>query len=195
MTERAVLLAPVTRSAAVAALRRLRLAAVLAGTRGQPPADLGAIADAVTGLSRLARDLGDALDINPLLRPGRRRRPAGASPPLDSPAAAALDQPPGVAHGQRDDRLHRVDADRAGEDAGIGHEQPGHAVELPEAADHAAPGVLAHARSAHQVNRVQLGGACGYRSALQPPRLVRAADRGGAVEGAEHTPGAGREQR
>ena len=68
--ERAVLLAPVTRSAAVAALRRLRLAAVLAGTRGQPPADLGAIADAITGLSRLACDLGDALDaldINPLI--------------------------------------------------------------------------------------------------------------------------------
>jgi acetate---CoA ligase (ADP-forming) len=70
LSERAVLLAPVTRSAAVAALRRLRLAAVLAGTRGQPPADLGAIADAITGLSRLACDLGDtleALDINPLI--------------------------------------------------------------------------------------------------------------------------------
>ena len=70
LAERAVLLAPVTRSAAVAALRRLRLAAVLAGTRGQPPADLDAIADAITGLSRLACDLGDvldALDINPLI--------------------------------------------------------------------------------------------------------------------------------
>ena len=68
--ERAVLLAPVTRSAALAALDRLRLAAVLAGTRGQAPADLGAIADAITGLSRLACDLGDALDaldINPLI--------------------------------------------------------------------------------------------------------------------------------
>jgi len=70
LSERAVLLAPVTRSAAVAALGRLRLAAVLAGTGGQPPADLGAIADAITGLSRLACDLGDALealDINPLI--------------------------------------------------------------------------------------------------------------------------------
>ena len=68
--ERAVLLAPVTRSAALAALGRLRLAAVLAGTRGQAPADLGAIAGAITGLSRLACDLGDALDaldINPLI--------------------------------------------------------------------------------------------------------------------------------
>jgi acyl-CoA synthetase (NDP forming) len=70
LAERAVLLAPVTRQAAVAALRRLRLAPVLAGTRGQPPADLAAIADAITGLSRLACDLGDALealDINPLI--------------------------------------------------------------------------------------------------------------------------------
>ena len=70
LAERAVLLAPVTRSAALAALRRLRIAPVLAGSRGQPAADLGAIADAITGLSRLACDLGDALealDINPLI--------------------------------------------------------------------------------------------------------------------------------
>jgi acyl-CoA synthetase (NDP forming) len=70
LAERAVLLAPVTRSAALAALRRLRIAPVLAGSRGQPAADLGAIADAIDGLSRLACDLGDALealDINPLI--------------------------------------------------------------------------------------------------------------------------------
>ena len=45
-------------------------AVVLAGSRGQPAADLGAIADAITALSRLACDLGDAveaLDINPLI--------------------------------------------------------------------------------------------------------------------------------
>jgi acetate---CoA ligase (ADP-forming) len=68
--ERAVLLAPVTRPAALAALGRLRLAPVLAGARGRPPADLDAIADAITGLSRLACELGDeieALDINPLI--------------------------------------------------------------------------------------------------------------------------------
>jgi hypothetical protein len=70
LSERAVVLPPVTASTARAVLGRLRLAAVLAGTRGQPPADLGAIADAVTALSRLACDLGDvldALDINPLI--------------------------------------------------------------------------------------------------------------------------------
>jgi acetate---CoA ligase (ADP-forming) len=69
-SERAVVLPPITRLSAQAIPGRLRLAAVLAGTRGQPPADLGAIADAITGLSELACELGDvlaALDINPLI--------------------------------------------------------------------------------------------------------------------------------
>jgi hypothetical protein len=51
-------------------LARLRLARILAGARGQPPANLDAIATAITGLSALACDLGDvleALDINPLI--------------------------------------------------------------------------------------------------------------------------------
>jgi hypothetical protein len=70
LSERAVVLPPVTRSAARAVLGRLRLAAVLAGARGQAPADLEAIAGAITALSVLACDLGDvldALDINPLI--------------------------------------------------------------------------------------------------------------------------------
>jgi acetate---CoA ligase (ADP-forming) len=69
-SERAVVLPPVTRCAALGITSRLRLAAVLAGSRGQPPADLGAIAGAVTALSGLACELGDALaalDINPLI--------------------------------------------------------------------------------------------------------------------------------
>jgi hypothetical protein len=68
--ERAVLLAPVTRSAALAALHRLRIAPVLAGARGQPAADLGVIAGIIVALSGLACDLGDmldALDVNPLI--------------------------------------------------------------------------------------------------------------------------------
>ena len=68
--ERAVVLPPVTPAEARAVLSRLRLARILAGARGQPPADLDAIADAITGLSALACDLGDALaalDINPLI--------------------------------------------------------------------------------------------------------------------------------
>jgi acetate---CoA ligase (ADP-forming) len=69
-SERSVVLPPVTRSSARVVLAGLRLAAVLAGARGQPGADLDAIADAITGLSQLACDLGDlldALDINPLI--------------------------------------------------------------------------------------------------------------------------------
>jgi acyl-CoA synthetase (NDP forming) len=69
-SERSVVLPPVTRSSARVVLARLRLAAVLAGARGQPPADLDAIAGAIAGLSELAADLGDllaALDINPLI--------------------------------------------------------------------------------------------------------------------------------
>jgi acetate---CoA ligase (ADP-forming) len=69
-SERSVVLPPVTRSSARVVLGRLRLAAVLAGARGQRPADLDAIAGAIAGLSDLAADLGDlldALDINPLI--------------------------------------------------------------------------------------------------------------------------------
>ncbi len=69
-SERSVVLPPVTRSSARVVLAGLRLAAVLAGARGQPRADLDAIAGAIAGLSQLACDLGDlldALDINPLI--------------------------------------------------------------------------------------------------------------------------------
>ena len=68
--ERVVLLPPVTRPVVLAAIQRLRIAPVLAGARGQPPADLDAIAAAAESVSRLALDLGDAieaLDINPLI--------------------------------------------------------------------------------------------------------------------------------
>jgi len=70
LAERAVVLPPVTPSEARVVLARLRLARILAGARGQPPANLDAIATAITGLSALACDLGDvleALDINPLI--------------------------------------------------------------------------------------------------------------------------------
>jgi acetate---CoA ligase (ADP-forming) len=69
-SERTVVLPPVTRSTAREVVARLRLADVLAGARGQRPADLDAIAGAIAGLSELAADLGDlldALDINPLI--------------------------------------------------------------------------------------------------------------------------------
>jgi acyl-CoA synthetase (NDP forming) len=70
LAERAVVLPPVTPAEARKVLARLRLARILAGARGQPAADLDAIAAAITGLSALACELGDvleALDINPLI--------------------------------------------------------------------------------------------------------------------------------
>ncbi|HEY1623724.1 MAG TPA: acetate--CoA ligase family protein [Streptosporangiaceae bacterium] len=69
-SERTVLLPPVTREAAMAAIRGLRVAPVLNGARGQPVADLDAIAGAVSAMSALAAELGDvldALDVNPLI--------------------------------------------------------------------------------------------------------------------------------
>ena len=70
LADRAVALPPVDHDGALRMLRRLRVSALLAGLRGRPPADLDAIAEAITGLSALARELGDALDaldINPLI--------------------------------------------------------------------------------------------------------------------------------
>jgi acyl-CoA synthetase (NDP forming) len=92
-SERAVVLPPVTRSSARAVLAGLRLAAVLAGARGQQPADLDAIADAITALSRLAADLGDlldALDINPLI--------CGPSGAVAADVLVVPRQPPGASH-------------------------------------------------------------------------------------------------
>ncbi len=68
--EHTVLLPPVTREVALAAIQRLRVAPVLNGARGQAPADLDAIAGAITAMSALATELGDtlaALDVNPLI--------------------------------------------------------------------------------------------------------------------------------
>jgi acyl-CoA synthetase (NDP forming) len=70
LAERTVLLPPVTRAAAMAAIRRLRVAEMLDGARGQSPADLVAVADAVVAVSAIAAELGDvlaALDVNPLI--------------------------------------------------------------------------------------------------------------------------------
>lgn len=69
-------LAPVDRAGALEMIGALRAAPLLRGHRGQPPADLDALADAIAALSRLAAAAGDSLesiDINPLLA-----YPAGA---------------------------------------------------------------------------------------------------------------------
>jgi acetate---CoA ligase (ADP-forming) len=70
LADRAVALPPVDAAHARRMLSRLRVAALLAGTRGQPPADLDAVAHAIVAVSTIARELGDhlaALDINPLI--------------------------------------------------------------------------------------------------------------------------------
>ncbi len=70
LADRVVALPPVGEELARQLISELRIAPVLAGFRGGPPADLGAVARAVAGLSVLATELGDelaALDINPLI--------------------------------------------------------------------------------------------------------------------------------
>lgn len=70
LKDRAVALPPFGPAAARRMIDRLRLAAMLTGARGRPPADLDAVADALARLSRLAADLGDLIaemDVNPVL--------------------------------------------------------------------------------------------------------------------------------
>ena len=70
LADRVVALPPVDDGQARRMLSRLRMARLLAGFRGRPPADLGAIAAAITAVSAIACELGAslaALDINPLI--------------------------------------------------------------------------------------------------------------------------------
>ncbi|HEY2131007.1 MAG TPA: acetate--CoA ligase family protein [Streptosporangiaceae bacterium] len=70
LADRAVALPPAGPEQAHELVSQLRVAALLAGPRGQPAADLTAVTAAITGLSQLAVELGDvleALDINPLI--------------------------------------------------------------------------------------------------------------------------------
>ena len=63
-------LAPVSAAEAEAAIAETRLARVLAGVRGRPPADVEAVVDALVRLGELAVDAGpalQALDVNPLI--------------------------------------------------------------------------------------------------------------------------------
>ena len=63
-------LPPLSRAEALEMVQQARGARLLQGFRGQPPADLDALVDALVRLSQLAVDLGDlvlALDINPLM--------------------------------------------------------------------------------------------------------------------------------
>jgi acyl-CoA synthetase (NDP forming) len=61
---------PVDRDGAVELVRRLRGAALLHGARGEPPADLEALADLLVRVSRFAADhaeLIDEVDLNPVI--------------------------------------------------------------------------------------------------------------------------------
>jgi hypothetical protein len=90
LADRAVALPPVDHDGALHMLGQLRVATLLAGVRGQQPADLAAVAAAIAGLSALAAELGgalEALDVNPLIC-----GPAGA---VAVDALAIPRQPPG----------------------------------------------------------------------------------------------------
>jgi acyl-CoA synthetase (NDP forming) len=70
LADRAVALPPVDAALAGRMLGRLRIAGLLAGVRGGPPADLAAAAGAVAAVSTIAWELGphlSALDVNPLV--------------------------------------------------------------------------------------------------------------------------------
>jgi acyl-CoA synthetase (NDP forming) len=76
LADRAVACPPVTAAGALAMLRSLRIAPLLAGWRGAPPVDLDALAHAVHGFAQLATELGeviDAVEANPVIA-----SPAGA---------------------------------------------------------------------------------------------------------------------
>ena len=70
LAERAVALPPVSEAEAARMIAGLRVAEILAGVRGQPPCDAGALAGAIAAFSGLVADLGDHLDgfdVNPLI--------------------------------------------------------------------------------------------------------------------------------
>ena len=70
LADRAVALPPVYERTARQMIAELRVGRLLAGVRGAPPADLGAVVRSIVGVSELALDLGDdlaALDVNPLI--------------------------------------------------------------------------------------------------------------------------------
>ena len=70
LADRVVALPPVDAAGARRMLSRLRVASLLAGFRGRPPANLGAVAAAITAVSAIACELGGelaALDVNPLI--------------------------------------------------------------------------------------------------------------------------------
>jgi len=62
LADRAVACPPISANDAQEMLGSLRVAQLLGGWRGSPPADVDALVDIVVGFSQLAAELGDALD-------------------------------------------------------------------------------------------------------------------------------------
>ena len=70
MPDLATLVVPFTEAEVVEALQELRVAPLLAGVRGEPPMDVGAIARAAVGLGRFIASAADrvrSVDVNPLV--------------------------------------------------------------------------------------------------------------------------------
>jgi hypothetical protein len=70
LKDRRLALPPLDEARARSLVDRLRIRPLLDGVRGQPPADLGALARVAVALSWLAHDLGEhleALDANPVI--------------------------------------------------------------------------------------------------------------------------------
>jgi acyl-CoA synthetase (NDP forming) len=62
IADRAVACPPISATGALDMLGSLRIAKLLDGWRGDPPADINALVDVVVGFSQLAAELGDVLD-------------------------------------------------------------------------------------------------------------------------------------
>jgi acyl-CoA synthetase (NDP forming) len=62
LADRAVACPPISAQGALDMLGSLRIAKLLGGWRGDPPADVDALVDIVVGFSSLATELGNALD-------------------------------------------------------------------------------------------------------------------------------------
>jgi acetyltransferase len=70
LDDRRFLLAPASAADIGRALDELRLAPLLAGVRGAPPCDVGALARTISRISVIAAAAGDALselDVNPII--------------------------------------------------------------------------------------------------------------------------------
>ena len=70
LADRAVACPPISTVQALEMMHSLRVAKLLSGWRGEPAADINALAEAIAGFSQLATELGDVIDAveaNPII--------------------------------------------------------------------------------------------------------------------------------